>query len=315
MAPQTLLLNLKGRDFISLLDWSAADLAAALDLADEMKAAWKAGGAEQPLKGKVLGMIFAKPSMRTRVSFEVGMLRLGGHAINLSQQEIGLGTRESVADVARVISRYVDAVMIRTFDHNQVIELAEHAGVPVINGLTDREHPCQALADLMTIREKKGALAGLKLAFVGDGNNVAASLLHGGAQFGMEVVVVCPPGYAPDPSVVAEAGALAAAHGGTVSVTHDLAAGLAGADVVYTDVWASMGQEQEKAQRLADFAGWTVTGDVMAMAKPDAIFMHCLPAHREEEVSAAVLDGPQSVAIDQAENRMHAQKAILALII
>lgn len=314
MAPQTLTVGLQGRDFISLLDWSTAELAHALRLAATQKAALRAGHPDQPLRGKTLGMIFSKPSMRTRVSFEVGMYQLGGQAIHLSQAEIGLGTRESVADVGRVLSRYVDGIMIRTFDQAQVLELAQHAEVPVINGLTDREHPCQALADLLTIQEHKGSLTGLKLVYVGDGNNVAASLLHAAAKFGMEMVVATPPAYVPDPAVVREAQAIALHTGASITVTHNLPAALRGADVIYTDVWTSMGQEAERAERLWDFAGWTVTGELMALAGPAAIFMHCLPAHRGEEVAAEVIDGPRSVVLDQAENRLHAQKAILTLV-
>ncbi len=305
---------LKGRDFISLHDWSREELAVALHTARDLKARQKAGMIDQPLKGKSLGMIFAKSSTRTRVSFEVGMFQLGGQALFLSPTDIQLGRGETVADTARVLSRYVDGIMIRTYSHDEVRELARWAECPVINGLTDREHPCQVLADLLTIVEKKGRLTGLRLAYVGDGNNMAHSLLHGGAKFGMHVVVGCPEGYQPDPDVVAEARADAALSGGTVTVVHDPAEAVRAADVVYTDVWASMGQEKEHAARVQAFRGWSVDEKLMALAHPEVIFMHCLPAHRGEEVSAGVIDGPRSVVWEEAENRLHAQKAVMVLV-
>lgn len=305
---------LKGRDFISLHDWTREELAVALHTARDLKARQKAGILDQPLKGKSLGMIFAKSSTRTRVSFEVGIFQLGGQALFLNPADIQLGRGETVADTARVLSRYVDGIMIRTYSHDEVRELAHWAECPVINGLTDREHPCQVLADLLTIVEKKGRLDGLKLAYVGDGNNMAHSLMHGGAKFGMHVVIGCPPGYEPDPAVVAEAQADAARSGGTIRVVHDPAEAVRGAEVVYTDVWASMGQEAQRAVRLQAFQGWTVDERLMALAHPEAIFMHCLPAHRGEEVSAGVIDGPQSVVWEEAENRLHAQKAVMLLV-
>lgn len=308
------LVSLKGRDFLSIHDWSREELECVLQTAHTIKLQQKAGMAYQPLKGKTLGMYFAKASTRTRVSFEVGIQQLGGHGLFLSAADLQLRRGESVADTARVMARYVDGMMIRTFAHNDVVEWAEWSDIPVINGLTDLEHPCQVMADLLTIQEKKGTLQGLKLTYVGDGNNMAHSLMDGGAKFGMHVVIACPEGYAPDPAVLARASQVAAMHGGKIEVSHDPVAAAYGADVVYTDVWASMGQEAEAVQRLKAFAGFQVNEALMSLTNPDSIFMHCLPAHRGEEVTAAVIDGPQSVIFDEAENRLHAQKAIMALI-
>lgn len=305
--------SLRGRDFISLHDWTTEELAAALKVAGELKAKRRTGMREQPLQGKTLGMIFAKASTRTRVSFEVGIFQLGGQALFLNPSDIQLGRGESIADTARVLSRYLDGIMIRTFNHQDVTELAQWAEIPVINGLTDREHPCQVLADLLTIWEHKGRLKGLKLAYVGDGNNIAHSLLHGGAKFGMHVAVASPEGYQPDPAVVAEARADAALTGGQITLTTDPHEAVADADVVYTDVWTSMGQEAERAAREQAFKGYCVDSRLMSLARPDAIFMHCLPAHRGEEVTAEVIDGPRSVVWDEAENRLHAQKAVMLL--
>lgn len=307
--------TLKGRDFLTIHGWSRDELTKALDLADEQKAQLKAGQLVQPLRGKTLGMIFAKASTRTRLSFEVGMFQLGGHALFLSGNDLQLRRGESIPDTARVFSRYVDGIMIRTFAQADVEELAAWASIPVINGLTDLHHPCQILADLMTIREKKGTLSGLKLAFVGDGNNMAHSLMEGGAKFGMHVVIACPEGYGPDPAIVARARQDALASGARIEVVHDAREAAAGADVVYTDVWASMGQEAEAAARKAVFAPFQVNSPLMDLAHGDAIFMHCLPAHRGEDVTDAVIDGPQSVVFDEAENRLHAQKALLTLLI
>ena len=307
--------TLKGRDFLTIHGWSRDELTKALDLADEQKAQLKAGQLVQPLRGKTLGMIFAKASTRTRLSFEVGMFQLGGHALFLSGNDLQLRRGESIPDTARVFSRYVDGIMIRTFAQADVEELAAWASIPVINGLTDLHHPCQILADLMTIREKKGTLSGLKLAFVGDGNNMAHSLMEGGAKFGMHVVIACPEGYDPDPAIVARARQDALASGARIEVVHDAREAAAGADVVYTDVWASMGQEAEAAARKAVFAPFQVNSPLMDLAHGDAIFMHCLPAHRGEDVTDAVIDGPQSVVFDEAENRLHAQKALLTLLI
>ncbi|MFH1463812.1 MAG: ornithine carbamoyltransferase [Pseudomonadota bacterium] len=296
--------------FLSLYDKSTEELRALLDLARMMKL--NPAGFQQACAGKSLAMIFQKPSLRTRVSFEVGMTQLGGHALYLGPKDIQLHRGETIADTARVLSRYVDGIMARVFAHADVLALAEHASVPVINALSDLLHPCQVLCDLMTIQEKKGRLEGLKLAYVGDGNNMAHSLLYGGARFGMTVAVCHPRGYAPSADVVTNARAVAAERGGAIQITEDPREGVADADVVYTDVWASMGQEEEKAERMARFEGFQVNADLMACARPDAIFMHCLPAHRGEEVAAEVIDGPQSVVFDEAENRLHVQKAILA---
>lgn len=299
------------RDFLCLADFTAEELWRWLELARDLKAEWQAGGNRPLLKGKTLGMIFQKPSLRTRVSFEMGMRHLGGDALYLSPNEIGLGGRESVADVARVLSRYVDGIMARVFAHDHVVELARYSRVPVINGLSDYNHPCQAFADFFTIWEKLGRLKGVHLAYVGDGNNVATSLMIGGAMLGLHVRVGTPLGYAPKAEVVALAQSLAANSGGSVSLTNDPFEAVADADVIYTDVWASMGQEAEKAQRAAIFPPFQVNAKLVAAARPDVIVMHCLPAHRGEEITDEVADGPHSVLFDQAENRMHGQKAIL----
>ena len=302
----------KKGDFISLADFSSKELWAWLQLARDLKAERQAGGNQPVLKGKTLGMIFQKPSLRTRVSFEMGMRHLGGDALYLSPQEIGLGGRESVADVARVLSRYVDGIMARVFAHAHVVELAQYSRVPVINGLSDHSHPCQGLTDLFTVWEKLGRLSGVKLTYVGDGNNVATSLMFGGAKLGVHVTVATPVGYEPKPEVVEKAQAFAAESGGSITVVNDAMAGVADADAVYTDVWASMGQEAEAARRAELFPPFQINARLVAAAKPTAIVMHCLPAHRGQEITDEVADGPQSVLFDQAENRMHAQKAILA---
>ncbi len=302
----------KRGDFLSLADFSAQQLWGWLELARDLKAEWRVGGNKPVLQGKTLGLLFQKPSLRTRVSFEMGMRHLGGDALYLSPNEIGLGGRESVADVARVLSRYVDGIMARVFSHDHVLELARYSTVPVINGLSDFSHPCQGLTDLFTVWEKVGRLAGVKLAYVGDGNNVATSLLFGGAKLGVHVSVGTPAGYEPSPAVLARAQAFAAENGGRVSVTNDPLEAVADADVIYTDVWASMGQEAEKAARAAIFPPFQLNARLIAAAKPTVIAMHCLPAHRGEEITDEVADGPHSALFDQAENRMHAQKAILA---
>jgi ornithine carbamoyltransferase len=260
-------------------------------------------------------MVFETPSLRTRVSFEVGMLQLGGHALNLSPAEIGMGHRESVADVGRVLGRMVDGIMARTFAHATVVELARVSGVPVINGLSDLLHPCQALADMLTLKEKRGRLAGLKLAYVGDGNNVCHSLINAGAKLGVSIAAVVPPGYEPMRVIVEAAREEAKRNGCAIQVTHEAKEGLAGADAVYTDVWASMGQEAEAESRRKIFAPYQVNAALFALARPDAIFLHCLPAHRGEEVTSDVCDSPRSMIFDQAENRLHAQKAVLALLL
>lgn len=300
------------RDFISLADLSAEELWHWLRLARALKEEWRASGNRPLLKGKALGMIFQKPSLRTRVSFEMAMRHLGGDALYLSPTEIGLGGRESVADVARVLSRYVDGIMARVFAHAHVIELARHSRVPVINGLSDHNHPCQGFADLFTIWEKLGRLDGVTLAYVGDGNNVATSLMFGGGKLGLRVRVGTPIGHEPPPDVVAQARAHAVESGGSIALTNDPFAAVADADVIYTDVWTSMGQEAEKAARAAIFPPFQVNAQLVSAARRDVIVMHCLPAHRGEEITDDVADGPHSVLFDQAENRMHGQKAILA---
>ncbi|HOG48347.1 MAG TPA: ornithine carbamoyltransferase [Anaerolineae bacterium] len=300
------------KDFISLADLAPAEIQGLLDEAVALKAEWQRGGNKPLLGGKALGMIFQKPSLRTRVSFEMGMHHLGGSAICLSPDEIGLGKRESVADVARVLSRYVDGIMARVFAHSLILELARHSAVPVINGLSDYNHPCQGVADLLTIYEKLGSLKGVTLAYVGDANNVLTSLLFGGSKLGMRVVAATPPDYAPSPEVLEPARRFAAESGGAVEVTADPHAAVRGADVIYTDTWTSMGQEAEREQRLQVFPPYQVNARLVSEAKPEAIVMHCLPAHRGEEITDEVMDGPHSAVFDQAENRMHAQKAVLA---
>jgi len=302
------------KDLLSLGDLTPDEFWRILRRAVELKTELARGGNSPVLTGKTLGLLFQKPSLRTRVSFEIGMLQLGGHALYLSPQEVQLGVRESVPDVARVLSRYVDGIMARVFAHRDVEVLAQYASVPVINGLSDYSHPCQGLADLLTVYEKRGKLAGLKLAYVGDGNNVCTSLLFGGALAGMQVVAATPAGYEPPASVLARARAIAADTGGAVAVEHDPFVAVRSADVVYTDVWASMGQEAEAAAREKIFAPYQVNARLVAAAGRDALLMHCLPAHRGHEITDEVIDGPQSVVFDQAENRLHAQKAVLALL-
>ena len=295
------------RHFIDLKDFSADTLQMMLDHAQAMKQAQRAGaGHEQPLAGKTVAMIFEKPSTRTRVSFEVGIVQLGGTPLVLSAQDLQLGRGETIEDTARVLSRYVDAIMIRCFDHNTVLSLAEHATVPVINALTNRSHPCQLMADLQTMIEYHGPLAGQTVAWLGDGNNVASSWVEAAALFGFQLRMACPHGYAPP----AELLAWARAKGGNIILTEDVAEAVDQVQSVVTDVWVSMGQEGGSQQQ--DLAAYQVNEEVMKQAAGDAIFMHCLPAKRGLEVSAAVIDGPQSAVFDEAENRLHAQKAILA---
>jgi len=296
--------------FLAIADLSAAELKRYLDTAKKLKAEWRKGGNKPILKSKTLGMVFQKPSLRTRVSFDMAMLHLGGHALYLSPNEIGLGQRESIADVSRVLSRYVDGIMARVFAHAHVVELAKYSRVPVVNGLSDHEHPCQALADVLTIIECFGKLSGLKVAFFGDGNNVARSLMFACALGGARFACASPKGYALDQASVE----LARQMGGEVTVTEDPQAAARDADVLYTDVWASMGQEEEAALRAKIFPPYQLNVALVALAKPKSIVMHCLPAHRGAEITDEVADGPHSVLFDQAENRMHAQKAILALL-
>ncbi len=308
-------MSLKGRDFLTLLDFSTEEILDLLALATDLKAKQKAGVSYTPLSGKTMAMIFEKPSTRTRVSFEVGMIQLGGQAMYLNGNDLQLGRGETIADTARVLSQYVDVIMIRTFAHQKVEELAEYASVPVINGLTDDDHPCQALADLLTIYEVKKTFQGVKLAYVGDGNNVANALLVAAAKVGMNVAIACPPGYEPKAEYVEAARQIGEKTGATVVVTHDPLVAVAGADAIYTDVWTSMGQESESAERLQVFQPYQVNEELVKAAKPDYLFLHCLPAHRGEEVTAGVMDGPNSVVFEQAGNRLHAQKAILVSIL
>ena len=299
-------------DLISLHDLRVEEVEEILDLAASLKA--NPGHYSDTLSGKTLVMIFEKPSLRTRVTFEAGMTQLGGHAIYLGPADAQVGKRESVPDVARNLERWVDGIMARTFSHQTVVELARYAGIPVINGLSDYSHPCQALADYMTLREVKGDLRGKTLAYVGDGNNVAHSLLFGGAKLGVNVRVASPPGYEPDAEVVRLAKADAAKTGGSVEVMVDPKAAVKGADAVYTDVWTSMGQEAEAQARKDVFQTYQVNVGLMSAAGEDAIFMHCLPAHRGEEVTDTVADSPASMIFQQAENRLHAQKAVMVLL-
>lgn len=298
------------KHFLDIADWTANDLLAMLDNAVALKKEHKAGGNAPILKGKTLAMVFQKPSLRTRVSFELAMHHVGGYAFYLSPQEIGLGKRESIADVARVLGGYVDIVMARTFAHEHITGLAQWSPVPVINGLTDYNHPCQGMADLLTIYEEFGKFDGLHLAYLGDSNNVTTSLLMGAAQFGIKVTVGSPAGYQPKESVVQRARDLS---GGTldVTVTDDPVAAIEGADVVYTDTWTSMGQEEEAEARRKVFPPFQVNADLLAHAADHAIVMHCLPAHRGEEITDEIADGAQSRLFPQAENRLHAQKAII----
>ncbi len=301
-------------NFVSLTELSADEIWTVLNKAIELKAEWKAGGNKPILKGKVLAMVFQKPSLRTRVSFDVGMLHLGGHALYLSPNEIGLGGRESVPDVARVLSGYVDGIMARTFSHDHIVQLAEYASVPVINGLSDFNHPCQAMGDFLTILEHKGSLDGVNLTYVGDGNNVARSLMFTAAKLGVNFTVATPEGYEIEPEYVVMAQRFAAESGANLQFLHDPMAAVANADVIYTDVWTSMGQEAETQKRLAVFPPYQVNEQLVSHAKDDVIVMHCLPAHRGEEITDAVADGPHSVLFPQAANRLHAQKGILALL-
>lgn len=306
---------MRGRDLVSIDDLSAAELSEVLDRAAQLKQRQRAGEATPVLAGKTLAMIFEKPSLRTRVTFEVGMRQLGGGAVNLAPADIQLGVRESVPDVARNLSRWVDGIMARTFAHQTVVDLAATASVSVINGLSDWEHPCQTLADLLTVREHLGRLEGARIAWVGDGNNVLHSLLLAAGKLGISVAAATPAGYAPAADVVRRAQALASRTGATITLTIDPLEAVGGADIIYTDVWVSMGQEAERGQRLRDFAGYQLNTALLRAAGGRAKVMHCLPAHRGEEITDEVLDGPSSIVLDQAENRLHAQKGLLALIL
>ncbi len=308
---------LKGRDFISLADYTPEEFKLILETTKELKLRYYSGERIIPvLQGRVLAMIFEKPSTRTRVSFEVAMEQLGGHAMYLGWRELQLGRGETIADTARVLSRYVDGIMARVYEHGKLVELAKYSDKPVINGLSDLLHPCQAVADIYTIMEKKGDPSKLKIVFVGDGHdNVLHSLMIGVALVGGKIVISSPKGYEPDPIVMEWFNEISSKTGAEVDIERDPREAVKGADVVYTDVWVSMGQEKERERRIKDLKPYQVNKELMYLAKPDAIFMHCLPAHRGEEVTDDVIDGKWSVVWDQAENRLHTQKAILALLI
>ena len=302
--------------YLSAADLSRRDAEALLQRAQALKAEWNSGGhSARPLQGKTLALVFEKPSLRTRVAFEAGMTQLGGHGSYLSANDIDMGGRESVPDVARNLSRWVQAIAARVFKHSTIEDLARHATVPVINALSDREHPCQALADMLTLLERFGRLQGLRLAYVGDGNNVCHSLMLLGATLGVNVGVACPPDYRPDPEIVALAEERAAESDATITISAAPGEVVEGADAVYTDVWASMGQEHEAARRRPVFLPYQVNAALIALARADALVMHCLPAHRGEEISAEVIDGPHSVVFDQAENRLHVQKALVLTLL
>jgi ornithine carbamoyltransferase len=296
------------KHFIALSDYSVAELRYLIQLAEQLKLEWKSGGNRPVLQGQVLAMVFQKPSLRTRVSFEVGMTHLGGHAIYLSPNEVGLGTRESISDVARVLSGLCQGIMARTFEHAHLLELAKWASVPVINGLTDYNHPCQAMADLLTIKERFGKLEGLKVAYIGDGNNVATSLIFASAMFGLDFAIATPEGYELPQEVRERAQTLTP---NKLIHTTRVQEAVEGAHVLYTDTWTSMGQEAESEKRRKDFAGYQINDEFLKRAHQDAIVMHCLPAHRGEEITDEVMDGSQAAVFQQAENRLHAQKAIL----
>jgi len=307
--------DLKGRHFTRVADWSGAELVRVLDLADELKALQQRREEHHLLPGRTLGMIFQKPSTRTRVSFEVGIFQLGGTGLYLSAGDLQLGRGETLKDTATVLSRYLDAIMIRTFAQDDVEELARHASIPVINGLTDSSHPCQALADVMTIRERLGRLEGVTTVYLGDGNNVCASLMVAAAKLGMNFRAATPNGYEPAAEVVEIAREAATETGATIELFDDPREAAAGADVLYTDVWTSMGQEEERERRLRDLDGFGIDETLVRLAADGAIVLHCLPAHYGEEITEDVLYGPQSAVWDQAENRLHAQKALMALVI
>jgi len=303
------------KDLLSIKELTAAEIDALFGLATDLKEEQRKGIAHHLLAGRFLALIFEKPSLRTRVTFEVGMAQLGGLALYLAPGDIRLGERETVKDVAKNLERWVDGIVARTFSHQTVEELARHAAVPVINGLSDVTHPCQVLADLFTLREKYGTLQGLKVTYIGDGNNVCHSWLYGAGKTGIEFIAACPKGYEPHPDILVFARREAEARAGRIALMHDPREAAQGADVLDTDVWTSMGQEAESAQRRRDFQGFQVDAALVRLAKPDALVMHCLPAHRGEEITDDVLDGPQSIVYDQAENRLHLQKAILVTLL
>ncbi|MBO5636489.1 MAG: ornithine carbamoyltransferase [Acidaminococcaceae bacterium] len=307
-------MKLKHKDLLSIHDLSTEEVLKILDVAKKLKKMQKEGVPHEFCKGQTLAMLFSKASTRTRVSFETGFHQLGGHAIYLNDKDSQIGRGEPIRDTARVLSRMVDGIMIRTFSHDSVIELAKYASIPVINGLTDLLHPCQALTDLLTIEEHQKTLEGRKLVYVGDGNNMAHSLMYACAKVGMHMVCASPKGYQPDPAVVKQAQEDAALTGCTVSVEEDIFKAVKGADVLYTDVWTSMGQEAEREVRLQALHDYQINGELLKAAHEDAIIMHCLPAHRGEEITEEVLEGPHSVVWDEAENRLHTQKAVMVLL-
>lgn len=306
--------SLKGRHFLRVADWKPDELSAVLDFADELKMLLARGRPHKLLPGRSLALIFNKASTRTRVSFEVGICQLGGTGVSITAAHTHLARGETLKDTACVLSRYVDAIVIRTGPHSDVDELASYSSVPVINALTDSAHPCQALADVMTIRERLGRLKGVRLAFIGDGNNVCASLMVAAAKLGVSFVCACPAGYEPTEQAQADAREAAAESGGRIEITHDPEQAAGGADVLYTDVWVSMGEEDERDERLAAFQGYSINERLLELASPEAIVMHCLPAHYGEEISEEIAHGPRSAIWDQAENRLHAQKALMALV-
>ncbi len=306
--------SLKGRDFLGIIDYTPEEVRYLIDLAIELKRKQKAGEPHRLLEGKTLGMIFEKSSTRTRVSFEVGMYQLGGQALFLSKNDLQLGRGETIWDSAQTLSRYLDGIMIRTYEHRNVVDLARGATIPVINGLTDFSHPCQAMCDYQTILEHKGRLQGIKLAYIGDGNNMAHSLMIGASKLGVHISVASPEGYGPDEEIIRLSSENIEKRGGSLTLTNDPKEAVDGADVIYTDVWASMGMEAEQQERELAFKNFQVSEKLMKYAAKDYVFMHCLPAHRGEEVTEGIIDGDHSIIFDQAENRLHAQKAIMAAI-
>ena len=302
------------RDFLSIGDLTTKEIESLLIRAKELKSMQKSGIEFHPLKGKNLGLLFEKQSTRTRLSFEVAIAQLGGHSIYLSPNQIQMGRGEEARDTAQVFARYLDAIVIRTYDHPMIVEWAKYSSIPVINGLTDLHHPCQILSDLLTILEKKGRVCGIRMAYVGDGNNVAHSLIGGAALMGIKIRIATPGGYEPDKAIVERAGILAKETGASIEILQEPVAAVKDADVVYTDVWTSMGQEEEEEDRRGIFRRYQINRELMNRAKEDAIIMHCLPAHRGEEITEEMMESPRSVIFDQAENRLHMQKALLEML-
>ena len=302
------------RDFLSIGDLTTKEIESLLIRAKELKSMQKSGIEFHPLKGKNLGLLFEKQSTRTRLSFEVAIAQLGGHSIYLSPNQIQMGRGEEARDTAQVFARYLDAIVIRTYDHPMIVEWAKYSSIPVINGLTDLHHPCQILSDLLTILEKKGRVCGIRMAYIGDGNNVAHSLIEGAAAMGMKIRIATPGGYEPDKAIVERAGILAKETGASIEILQEPVAAVKDADVVYTDVWTSMGQEEEEEDRRGIFRRYQINRELMNRAKEDAIIMHCLPAHRGEEITEEMMESPRSVIFDQAENRLHMQKALLEML-